>query len=344
MIGIYAEGNEIIGIGHVMRCLTIADALVSCGQKVTFYSNSCQALLESRGYMPVKVPEGFSGTHAEIFFWQQEVSTSGLSLLLLDGYKVTREYLETLRFVVKTAYIDDMCMFSYPVDLLINYNIFADKKDYADIPEQTELSLGTAYAPVRKEFSEHRTKRIVTGRPEILISVGGTDSMGLSPRIVKVIKECQKDSCLHVLCGPFSRQKQALVSLKEQYGGVEIYENVTAVWDVMRKCNMAVSAAGTTMYELATMGLPVLTFYFVENQRRIAEGFAREGAAILLGAYEEANPEQFEKNLKKEIERLVCDELLRENISWRAKECVDGMGAARIAETLVKLDTRKRGV
>ncbi|MBR4965081.1 MAG: UDP-2,4-diacetamido-2,4,6-trideoxy-beta-L-altropyranose hydrolase [Lachnospiraceae bacterium] len=341
MIGIYAEGNEIIGIGHVMRCLTIADALFSRGQKVIFFTNSCHSLLEKRGYQAEAVPEGFSGSDTEIGFWKKNAEERGLTLLLLDGYNVTSAYMEALSKIVKTAYLDDMCMFPYPVDLVINYNIFADEKDYEGIAKHTQLCLGTSYAPVRKEFLQHKKEQLKQGRAEILISVGGADSMGLSPFIAGTIKEHLEDSCLHVLCGPYSRQKDELVTLKERYGGIEIYENVTAVWEVMGKCNMAVSAAGTTMYELATMGLPVLTFYFVENQRRIAEGFAGEGAAIGVGAYDQANPEAFAKRLVTELDRLVGDSVLREQIKRRGTECVDGKGAFRIAEALMNTDARK---
>lgn len=341
MIGIYAEGNETIGIGHVMRCLTIADALVSCGQKITFYTNSCQALVESRGYRPEAVPEGFSGSDAEIAFWRRQAKEKELQLLLTDGYQVTPAYFKKLGACMKTAYLDDMCMFPYPVDLVINYNIFAEEKDYENLPQGTALCLGTAYAPVRKAFLETKAEVLAEGRTELLVSVGGSDPMGISPRIVKAVKESCKDTCVHVLCGPYSKQKEALLLLKEQYGDVEIYENITAVWDVMRKCNMAVSAAGTTMYELATMGLPVLTFYFVENQRRIAEGFAKKGAAIGLGAFEASKPEVFEETLASELNRLAGDYELREQIRKRAMECVDGMGAVRIAGALAEAAARK---
>ena len=126
-----------------------------------------------------------------------------------------------------------------------------------------------------------------------------------------------------------------MTELQQQFGNITIYEKVTDVWNVMRKCNMAVSAAGTTMYEL---GVPVLTFSFVENQRRIAEGFALKGAAIGLGMYEEARPEIFEKNLAKQVQILANDRALREQIKKCALLCVDGMGAMRIAEALAKLD------
>lgn len=338
MIGIYAEGSETIGIGHVMRCLTIADALRSHGKKITFYANTCHELIEGRGYKPETVPDGFEGTKEEFAFWEKNAKEKGLTLLLLDSYKVTPAYLERLGEVFKTAYLDDMCMFPYPVDMVINYNIFADKKDYKELHEQTDLCLGTSYAPVRAEFVQNRGNSASGDVPEIFISVGGSDSLGLSPLITKVIKKNLAASHLHVLCGPYSNQKEALTELQQQFGNITIYEKVTDVWNVMRKCNMAVSAAGTTMYELAAMGVPVLTFSFVENQRRIAEGFALKGAAIGLGMYEEARPEIFEKNLAKQVQILANDRALREQIKKCALLCVDGMGAMRIAEALAKLD------
>lgn len=341
MIGIFAEGNAVIGIGHVMRCLTIAEALVSCGEEVIFYSNSCRPLIEGRGFVPESVPEGLSGSENEFLFWQKNVAEKGLKLLLLDSYAVTHEYLKAMGTIMRIAYLDDMNMFSYPVDLLINYNIFATSQWYDNLSKHTEVCLGTKYAPVRKEFLKNRAENIMyTGDSSILLSVGGSDSHSLTVLLAEALKKELPQAKLHVLCGLYNHQKSSLEALGHKYGGINVYENVTAVWEVMKKCNMAVSAAGTTMYELSAMGLPVLTFYFVENQRRIAEGFGQKQAAVFLGGYEERNREQFARNAAKNVKMLAEDADKAERIRQRAMECVDGRGADRIARELIRISTK----
>lgn len=354
MIGIRAEGNETIGIGHIMRCLTLADAFRAQGESVLFLSNSCHELLHKRGYDTVDCPLSFDSGPKEEECMKYLLKEHGISLLIVDGYQVTKEYLSMLKKMVHLAYIDDVNAFDYPVDDLINYNVFATEEFYGNSQNSSlkKYFLGPAYAPVRPEFSTIKKqsrsvvydgmskciderKTAAVNDLSVLISVGGTDAGGLSYLIAGRIKEMHPGWKLHVLCGPFSRQKEALEALNDRYGGVYIHCNIPDVWEVMKLCDVAVSAGGSTMYELATMEKAIVTFYFVENQRRIAEGFAQRNGAISLGAYTEENRDEFLNALSECLETLWREEGRIHALGQRAGELVDGCGAARLAKALL---------
>lgn len=348
MTGIRADGNNQIGIGHIMRCLTIADALKEVGEDVIFFTadHGCEEMISGRGFRCYVLETPFDDMESEMTLLQDAMVEQGADRLLVDSYYVTEDYLKKLRERVVTVYLDDVDSFPYPVDLLINYNVFARALDYPYCVEYTEkgkngsivkeditlVLAGPKYAPVRKEFAACRTE-INDAVSEILITLGGSDAYNLSYKISKTLLKAT-DARLNVVCGPFNLHKQALHELAANEPRVTVYENVKDMWNLMQKCDLAVSAAGSTMCELAVAGVPAVTFSFVENQRRIAEAFGGEEAAVTIGHYELKTEEGFLQAIADETEKLISDKEKREALVQRACEMVDGQGAMRIARAI----------
>lgn len=349
MIGIRADGNNQIGIGHIMRCLTIAEQLIQCGEEVIFIiaDNGCKDIIRERGFHYEVLDTSFDDMNAESEKLKAVIFQHKIKKILIDSYYVTYEYLQQLREDVVTIYIDDIDRFPYPVDLLINYNVFATALEYpygivyneciqnSDIKKGdiTEVLAGPLYAPVRKEFAFERLPLTDTVG-DILITLGGSDVYNLSFKIAqKLIKKT--NTRLHIVCGPFNIHKTKLHELEKAYQQICIHENVKEMWTLMKKCEIAVSAAGSTMCELAVAGVPTVTFSFVENQRRIAETFGRNNAAILAGHYIPEEEGEFLDKIYEGVNRLICEKQLREAILREADKLVDGHGARRIAQVIM---------
>ncbi len=340
MIGIRADGNKKIGIGHIMRCMTIADAIREQGEEVIFFlaDNECVPLVENRGFQCCTLDSFYDDLDGEYDCLLTKLKKYGVELLLVDSYYVTPIYLTKLRNEVKIAYLDDMDFFAYPVDVLINYNVFAKVQDYPYLDKGITGLIGPHYAPVRREFGlvyreddELGTEKEIK---DILITLGGSDKYNLSEKIARVLAE--NTNCrLCVVCGPFNTNKAALLNLADVWPRVTVHENVQDMWNLMQKCDLAVSAAGSTMCELATAGVPSVTFSFVDNQQRIAEAFGQKEAALWVGHYESAEEELFFKRIKEAVDRLIADTQLARRIRLNAHELVDGRGAARIARELI---------
>lgn len=345
MIGIRADGNNQIGIGHVMRCLTVADALRECGEQVVFFlaDQSCKELVKSRGFDCCITDTAYDDMEAELPVLDGMLSKLQVDGLVIDSYFVTENYLEYLRKKAVTVYLDDLERFEYPADILVNYNVFAKAEEYpycvAYSPEkeyerkrETLILAGPEYAPVRREFYESR--RMAEGAVKnILVTLGGSDSYNLSSKIAEQLL-ARTTADLQVVCGPFNRHKEALYGLAEQNPRVIIHENVKEMWALMGECDLAVSAAGSTMCELATMGIPAVTFSFVDNQKRIAEAFGARGAAVTVGHYEPETETDFLNNVSEVVTELCKDADKRKDVALKACATVDGRGAMRIAAVI----------
>lgn len=349
MTGIRADGNNQIGIGHIMRCLTIADALKEIGEGVVFFiaDHSCEEMISDRGFECHVLGTPFDDMEAELVVLQAAMEEKKVNSLLIDSYYVTETYLKTLRECVVTVYLDDMDSFPYPVDLLVNYNVFAKALDYPYGVEYVEngkvgkvvkeditlVLAGPKYAPVRKEFADCRGE-VKDEVSDILITLGGSDAYNLSCKISKALLKVT-NLHLSVVCGPFNLHKQALYELAANEPRVTVHENVKDMWNLMKKSDLAVSAAGSTMCELAVAGVPIATFSFVENQRRIAEAFGAKKAAVTIGHYNPGAEDAFLHAMEESVKKLMVSKENRKKLAENARKMVDSCGATRIARAIV---------
>ncbi|MCQ2517416.1 MAG: UDP-2,4-diacetamido-2,4,6-trideoxy-beta-L-altropyranose hydrolase [Lachnospiraceae bacterium] len=339
MIVFRADGNSTLGLGHVMRCMTVAEAVRKAGDDACFVT-CCPETFEivfKKGFMAYSVGDSFTGLKpskesltAEIPELREILKKVGAKVLVCDSYSASEDYFTGVNDLVKTAYIDDFGDADFPVDFMINYNIFAKDTDYSG---SYRLLTGPEYAPVRESFRETKGPDS-DGVKEILISSGGTDKFNLSYLIADELSLRFPEITFNVVCGPFNSHKAELTDLGFERKNVCIHVNVSDMASLMSRCDMAVSAAGSTMYELCTMGIPTVTFSFVDNQRRIAEGFGEAGAALLAGDYDTLGADALLKQILTESEKLISDAELRIKVRECAHGTVDGLGAVRLAETL----------
>lgn len=350
---IRADGNREIAMGHMMRCLSIADALRQTGAEVVFVTAGAETktLIADRGYVDFILGTSYRDMEAELpvfeKFYREFYGEAGADLLLVDSYFVTKGYMDEIGRWARTVYIDDMGRPVYPVSVLINYNIYGHELPYRqwygqgkmDLPEK--CLLGCRYAPLRGEFQEGRRSRIQSRVTDVLVTTGGGDLTGAAGKLCRRL-EWEKEEGLHegvryhIICGPFSENRKVLKKIAEGNPEFVIHENVRSMSELMEKCDIAVSAAGSTMYELCSMGLPAVCFYFADNQRQMAECFARTTEVTNAGNMA-AEEEKTLDRLLAALGRLEQDEALRGRIREQMSRLTDGKGAVRIAKALMEL-------
>ena len=347
MFYIRADGNEKIGMGHVMRCLTIAEALSHLGEKALFITaDGNQAeFIEERGFEAEVLFTRYDDMEAELPRLTAVLAGGGDSAgragkpkILVDSYFVTSRYLEELGRAAKVILMDDEKKAVYPCDALVNYNIFGKTLEYErDYPSATKLFLGCEYAPIREEFRD--CGYAVRERAEhILLTTGGGDGCHMALRMAKRLTEnngTDGGTCpvWHIVCGPCHPDTAELEKLAERYEVLQIHKNVTRMSEIMQMCDVAVSAAGSTLYELCSMGIPAVGFYFAENQQRNMETFAELTHISNAGDFS-AKPERVLDHIEEEVETLCREKTLREELSRNMKRIVDGRGADRLARGL----------
>ena len=332
VILIRTDANEQIGGGHVMRCLAIAHALVNKGENVIFVTADSKAdgLIKSHGFENICLHSDFTDIENEQL--DKVVAAAGADLLILDSYYVTERLFDTLKAVVQTAYLDDLNKSRWNTDYLINYNIYANVFDYSRYDgTRTVLLLHPRYAPLRAEFigiSGHTIKDV----EDVFVSAGGADPEHISEKIMEGIVPDYPEVRFHFVVGALNPELEKLKMMAEGYANIILHINEQHMADLMKRCDIAVSAAGSTLYELCACGTPAITYLLADNQLVGGEQFEKQG--IMLNAGDCRNDPGFIVRLKKTFGELMNDESLRLNLSGSMQRVVDGYGAYRIADEL----------
>lgn len=347
MIFIRADANERIGTGHVMRCMVISDALKQCGQQVCFLiaDDKGSRLLKDRNQEYLILHTDYASMEDELPRLRQLFEDREPDFFLVDSYFAAPEYLREVRKYVPVGLMDDGALGGYPADVLINYNIFANDSLYGTEEEaQTRYLLGPEYVPLRKEFTG--ADYAVRERAErVLITTGGSDKYNLGTELLKraLAGTDTADLQYTVVSGVYNMYFRELQELASRHENVRVCSNVSDMWRLMRESDLAVSAGGSTMYELSAVGVPVICFSFVDNQERIVRGFAERGLVTFGGDYLVQGESMLEE-IVYHIGRLAADFNLRKNCSRRLRDLVDGQGARRIAVELCSYGKRKEGM
>lgn len=344
MIVFRADGNSQIGMGHIMRCLSIADAASGLGEDSVFIlsSDDCENTISSRGYEVNVLNSDYSKMEPGDILPALEVYEP--SEVFVDSYSVTPEYMKDAHVKCSNAgckliYVDDRGYFPYSCDVLLNYNIFGRKEKYEELyfgKTAPAFFLGTTYAPLRKEFQKLSIRAISSVAQNVLISTGGADMGHLTMDLIEEASS-KKNYIFHFVVGMMNQNREDIKILSNSYENIVIHENVKRMDELMLSCDIAVSAAGSTLYELCATGTPTITYVLADNQIPAAEEFDARGIIKNCGDIREMGNKELAKCLIMEVVRLAEDYDERKRMSEFMCTVVDGKGAERILESVREL-------
>lgn len=369
LIYIRTDGNQTIASGHLTRCLSIALACRQLGLTVHFLVSDSESfsLLKSiwsewkaaAGEMEELTGFEFAVSQLQTASYNQleqelpEVTAilsshvSDTPVFLLDSYYVTEAYLSAIKPFAKIAYLDDLRLFDYPVDLLVNYDVIPDSElaSYRAFYKNAGLLLlGAAYSPLRRQF-QGRQISIKSQVKNILITTGGSDSYHFCLAFIRQLEHlnlsesfASSDIAFHIVIGKLNTDKDTLYSYAAALPPLRLHENVNDMAALMLDCDLAVSAAGTTLYELCALGVPSISFTIADNQLSAAKAFAMAGAISCAGDLRE-NPRGTLENIFQFLKSFSSDDSVgkRKSAQKAMRGLVDGSGALRIADALKKL-------
>lgn len=337
MVYIRIDINSQIGMGHAMRCLSIADALSRIGKSITFITsdNNGQGLFGERGYPMVSLEGQWDAPEQELESLLSFIQANPAEYMIVDKYEVSENYLKKLREVIKVVYIDDLNQFVYPCDVLICYANYSGKFDYPKRYKGAKLLLGTKYVPLRQEYENQKEKKINFVGNKVLFLSGGTDNYGVAMAFVQELIEQELMAAyeIKIVCGAFHKNIEQLREIEKEYPNIEILVQVKDMWNYMQWADLAVSAGGTTLYELSACGTPFITYTIADNQFDNVKCFEKDNHIYYAGDMRK-NPEKNMKNLVRELKLLRNDKKRREEISKSLQRLVDGKGSMRIAKAL----------
>ncbi len=334
MLYIRADMNNRVATGHMMRCLSIADAASSLGEEVTFLlaDNQALGLIKERGYQSLVLRTPWDDMEAELNVLRKLIWEHKIGRILVDSYQVTPFYLGELKKYTEVFYIDDLDAFHYPADAIICYANYWERFRHKEKYENTKLYLGMEYIPLREAFSDCGRKEIKPSAEHLLLLSGGSDPYGILDGILGKIHR-ERYRRISVICGIYYSNYKQLCEKYKKDDNVRIYQDVPDVARFMQEADMAVSAGGTTLYELCAIGTPAISYAFAENQLGNVEKFDEDGLISYAG---DLRKDPVAERIAAFLEYYGQNREVRQERSLRMQELVDGKGALRIAEALME--------
>lgn len=302
------DGSPTMGLGHVMRCVALAEAAAERSIASVFVTRGDPAAhrsVERRGFRVVE-PTGWPGPVA-----------AG-DAVVFDGYHFTDDDLESAAAMGATiGVVDDLAERTFAASVTVNPNPI--EGDVYDRAHGTVL-VGPRYALVREEFRRRRRRRAGRLRT-LLLTLGGSDAAAIGVDVLRCLERDPPERVVHVV-GPAARP----AAVPRWVEHVRDPRDVGGVFD---RADAALSAAGSTTWELLCMGLPVALVQVADNQAPIGPAVSDAGAGVFVG---KVGAELCGRILTS-LASLSSGDLSARSAA--ALDLVDGHGARRVIEALL---------
>lgn len=330
---IRADANTEIGTGHVMRCLSLAQAWQNAGGFVTFVM-CCEApaiesklTFEGMAIVHLSMQRGsLEDARATVKIAKKESS----SWVVLDGYKFGSGYQK----LIKDAGLRLLCIDDngdegrYYADIVLNQNLHAHEGLYANRESYTKLLLGTKYTLLRREFWKWKGKRRGVSKKvhTVLVTMGGADQNNVSLKVINALQMLDGLESVVIIGGSNPNYGALQSAVKDSHCSIHLERNAQNMPELMSWADLAISSGGTTVWELAFMGLPQLLLILADNQVNLAEHMEQMGYAVNLGWHNDISAEE----ISRAVMWISENASKRTEMIMRCRELVDGEGVNRV--------------
>lgn len=350
-----------IGTGHVMRCLTLAQALKDRGARIFFLSRAhpgnLNGEIQKRGYEVRELPESddrippASRPVAEsdpYLAWlgvQRErdaeeciglLEHERIEWLVVDHYALERSWETRLRNRVGNILaIDDLADRPHDCEVLLDQNFVSDGRERYDslVPRHCTRLMGPGYALLRKEFAAARRSLELRNGVirRVLIFFGGADPSNMTGRAIEALGDPDLDHLrVDVVIGPSNTHREQLRRQVAEYRGMELHTNVDNMAELMVAADLALGAGGTTTWERLCVGLPTLVITVAGNQEPSVEALDQGGYVIRLGDQGNVSIEL----IRDAVRGVIADPAVNRDLQRRGMALVDGTGAGKVADVI----------
>ena len=336
---IRADGNSEIGSGHIMRCSAIAETVSADGCEALFAVSDdvSRKFVEAKGFRCKVVGGDFRHVGMQDADALSDLANSlDVRSVLVDSYAVNDGFFAQLsKRGIACIYIDDAFTFAGGFDArparrdvaaVINYSFGFGLSNYEAVYSgtSTALHIGPVYAPIRTGFRDIAYDvRSEVGN--VLVTSGMTNPNGALERMAAGCRAALPDVRITVVVGASAAFDETCLA-----GTVfEAVRDVQNMPELMARADLAISAAGTTLYELACVGVPMVVAPVVENQIGNAMGIGKLGLGESFGIVDWAIDD-----VRRAVSKLAGSYEKRCELSARERELLDGYGACRIYEAV----------
>jgi len=346
-----ADASLEIGTGHVMRCLTLANALRETGASCTFVcraheghlgehiracGHALHLLPRAADFCPADEGEPYAcwlGSTPEQDAEQTlAVLISGCDWLVVDHYGLNARWETRLRARARhLLVIDDLANRQHDCELLLDQNLGREARDYDGlVGDRTQRLIGPRYALLRPEFAQWRETSLARRRQpslrQLLITMGGVDKDNATGLVLDALgrSALPSDCRVVVVMGPHAPWLNEVRQKAKNFPfSCTIMTNVSNMAELMASSDLAIGAAGSTSWERCCLGVPTITVVLAENQRGIGVALSAAGAAVLLASHDLTRRLPDILRAESSVERLS-------RLGEQAAALVDGQGCQRV--------------
>ncbi len=333
---IRVDATKEIALGHLKRCISLALKFRGKGVRVAF--------LVSKDNFAEKLINGFKFEHNvmdsivnsddDCNMAVKMANKSGAGIIIIDSYEIDHAYRKRLIdngfFVVS---IDDIADKQIPSHVIINGNLNAEYLRYVNT-NGASMYLGIGYLILGPDFWNYNDVEDTGSFNNVLITMGGIDHYDLTSKILGILDRIDSDFSITVIIGPYYENIDLIQSQAARMGKrVELVKSPSSLYPYMKKCSMAFSAGGQTLYELAALGRPTIGITVWENQAGNVGELSKMGAIVGVLYSSEGN---FDETLGNSAGRLIFNNNERKRLSGVSSALVDGKGAERTTSAIIE--------
>lgn len=331
-----ADAGPTIGLGHLWRCLSLGEALRRSGAKCVFLTNGVTSIKDQVTAFGFDV-ETLDGVEpggvddlAKTFAMAGQYPCD---IVVVDSYSIGEDYLERLRgaglFVVA---IDDLAPHPFSCQVVANEGAHAHELPYRSSSGDTKFLLGPKYALLRPGFWEVPPRTVRRTVENVLVTLGGADRHNLMPRLLDLLDKLAGRFTVTAIVGPFFENRLEIEdTAKRCRRSVRLVNAPDSLRDLMLEADLAISAGGHSVYELAAAGTPVVTVQVADNQAGHLRTLAAEGVVRLGGGADEPG---LLTGVEAATRWLLQDHGARIVMSTAGRGLVDGQGAIRLVQAI----------
>lgn len=346
IVAFRTDASRVIGSGHVMRCLTLADALTANGAGVLFlcreHAGNLIDLIEAKGYPVLRLPEpggeypGQAGdpVHAPWLgaSWRDDAEASAallagreLDWLIVDHYALERRWEQFLRPQARRVMvIDDLADRNHDCDLLLDQNLYDQmaQRYQGLVPGGCRKLLGPSFALLRDEFIAARAQlRERTGMVRrILVFFGGSDPSNETEKALLALDSLERpDIAIDLVLGAANPHLERIRELCRPLPQVRLHIQTASMARLMLQADLFIGAGGSTTWERFFLGLPGVVWVIAENQLQTTLAVARLNLGVYLGWYHQVKVEE----IAQAVAELLKDGARLKEMGERAMKLMD---------------------
>ena len=337
-IAIRCIADPLKGYGNFNRSVVLAESLRKKDCKIIFIINQNNSIireLQNRKFHFILIPKLFT-YETEPSFLIDFMNLFKCKVIIVDmreyGEKISKSLMNKN---FKIILLDDAwCKKAY-ADFIFNGTIIKQYHQYEKINKNAKLYLGSKYFLNDIKFQQYKKK--ISGIHDkkmynVVVSIGGSDPDELSLFVVKSIMNISNIQII-VVVGPFFKNLIKLRNFVKNKNNMTVVYFPKQIWKIFQKSDIAISNAGSTLYELAIQKVPTICIAAVKHQIPYAKGFESKGFAVNLGFWKNLKSDIIEKTLM----RILDEPTERKKMWLSGSKIIYGDGLSRTTNLILRI-------